>query len=763
MAGQSDVTNEDAVLVYQPTDPGQARLDGSLYVIADGQGGAQRSRIASSYAAQKVMSSYYSSDEPDLGLRLQWAIQEANLDLFNHAKERPELVKLTTSLVAAVVRGEQLIIASVGSARAYLIRDGVIRQINHDHTLVQRLVDEGAITPDEARSHPRRDILLRSVGTGEEVEVDVFDLRLNPDDAILLSSNVLTRYLSEQEIAEIAATQQPRKAAETLALKTSDRGSKDDVTIVSALVRDGAPALAAELPFTWDGAAPSFEKDPTLAVRRPEIPEPPEVPQPEAAALPTTPAADDGWLTAGVTEEMTRPAEPVAAPSFDGREQAAPAFAAPTTPTPATSDSKAREAVAVTRQVGPTLPRGYQPPPGYEFDPVTGLPPTPTEKVMRPDRSRATSQQAAPRRGISLGAFLAVAALTILIVVGMVFLLVNPFNWDLKLANLFGGEDPTPTPTVTPQPTVEMTMPPAVVDVEPTPTEAPDLTAPAGMVLIAEGPYTRGAGQSEIDQATLQCIRETEEANRCYPEYFTDAQPESEITLTGFFMSQTEITNAAYKACVDAGTCTEPSDDTYYADTNYADHPVVFVNYQQAGTYCGWIGGRLPTEAEWEKAARFDPNSGESFWFPWGNQFAPGRANTLAAGLNGTSPVTSFPQDLSPLGLAGLAGNVSEWVADWYFNNYEGFGTLNPTGPDTQPLTEPFRVARGGSFLSLEPFARGAQRLDVPPATSAAWLGFRCVIDLPTTQPAVTETPTEEPTAAETDVPTATLPPTATP
>mgnify|MGYP001406950957 CR=1 FL=1 len=797
--GQADA-NEDAVMVYRPADPRVARSSGVLIITADGQGGAERGRLASSYAVRRIMHAYYTSDEPDLGLRLREAVELANSDLYAYAQQRPELVKLGTTVVAAAMRGEELHIASVGNSRAYLIRDGQIRQITRDHTLVQQLLEEGAVTPEEARVHPRREVMLRALGSADTVQVDVFDVRLKPDDSVLLCTDGLTRYLDADEIANIVGGMSPRNAAETLIQKANDRGGEDNISAISALARDGAPVTLMDLPYAWDGGLPSFEAMPTLTMRPPE---PAPAPDAEAAAvkgmLPEQPAGDETVRAQRITREQaaqaaedagweaagTQAPPPPQAPPYQATVQPAPQYGAPAPQAPPPPQPG-------QQQYGPAQPRGYQPPPGYEYDPVTGLPPTPIQgpgqpsyaQQQRPTRAprQAPSGPAyppRPRRGIPLGVFLLVAMLTVILVVGMVFVLVNPFNWDLaNVAGIFGGAEATPDATQTAQavptqPLVEDIVTPEPA--EPTPMPTQEVVAPPGMVLVDAGGFPRGVGQDEIDEAVLRCIQLSEDKTLCYPEYFSDATPVQEITLSPFFIDINEVTNADYAGCVAAGICTPPSDETFYADPAFALHPVVYVNYQQATTYCNWAGKRLPTEAEWEKAARFDPLTGEAYWFPWGNQYEPGRANTASAGLGGTAAVGSFPQDASAFGVLDLAGNVSEWVSDWYFPGYEGLGTLNPTGPANQPLPDPFRVGRGGSFRSLEPYARAGQRLDVPPSSQANWLGFRCVADVPgaaplptptteaTETPAGTGTPTGEAPAADTPASPAAASPTDTP
>ncbi len=845
-AGQAE-SNEDSVMVYIP-DPGTARIQGTLYVVADGQGGAPRGKLASEYAARRVMHAYYTSDEPDLGLRLREAIEAANTDLYEYVKQRPELVKLGTTLTAAIVRGEQVHIASVGDSRAYLVRDGEMVQLTRDHTLVQQLVDEQAITPDEARSHPRRDVVLRQLGAEEDIRVDVFDMRLRPDDTLLLCSDGLNHTLNDEEIAGIVSTSVPRKAAETLVQKAVDRGTKGNVSVITALARDGAPPLTTPIPYQWDGQPPSFESQPSMALRSEEpegdttgqlpptprgtdplaatqvrpspVDEPPVGDEPGAGTLRTQPiprppagwqdapqAADEsGWADATQvnpptppppsrqpTDQGTPTSVPPApvqpAPNYESTVQPAPPYGAqspagqpPQPPlqqppqggyyaqqppqggygTPPEGHPYPQEQgypqqpPAVPGQVpqyGPAVPRGYQPPPGYEYDPVTGLPPTPIQGPASPggyqqqppySRDRMAPVQG-QRRGIPVGLFAVVAVFSVLLTVAMVLFLINPFDWDLPQFGGNGGEQAAEeTPAVADAPTEAPVEQPTDAPTPTTaPTEAP-VVAPAGMVLVEDGAFVRGVPGDEADAATLDCIDEAEDNTICYPEYFQDAQPVEEITLSAFFIDVTEVTNADYAACVAAEVCTEPSNLIYYQDTAFALHPVTYVNYDQSSTYCEWAGKRLPTEAEWEKAARWNGDLGQSTTFPWGNQYDPGRANTAAAGLGGTAAVQTFTQDVSYFGVYDLTGNITEWVTDWYYPEYTGLGTLNPTGPDNQPLPEPYRVARGGNWQSIESYSRSGHRYDVPPTSSTPWLGFRCVQDV-TAGGAAPAEPTEAP------------------
>lgn len=703
--------NEDYVLIYQPTDAEEFRLSGSLYVVADGQGGAGSGELASRYAAQKVMSTYYASTEPDLGLRLRRALEAANADLYAFARTQPELVKLGTSVTAAVIRGEQLHVASVGDCRTYIVRDGQAEQITHDHTLVQQLLDEGAISPDEIADHPRRDVVLRTLGSQEEVEIDVFDRRLRPDDAVVLCTDGLLPYLRDDEVASIASTASPRQAAESLVQKAVDRGGRDNVTAVAALVRDGAPGLVTDTPYTWDGSEPDFDMQPTLAMP----PVPPEID--ETLASDTTVRAEP--VTPPPVGDATIPAEPVTPPSSTDR------------PRPPAQDVGAAASASA----------------GYAIDPVTGLPPVPgagpphQPRVYQPPAQPAVSS---PQRGVPVGLFALVGLLAILLTAVMVLILLNPFGWQLPGQG--GGVAETteePVGVIVDTPTAAAESPTeggeageaateAATDETAEPTAAPTslVLAPPGMVLVDGGDFMRGVSDEQAADAAALCIEETTDNAQCLQDFFTDAQPVETVTISPFFIDITEVTNADYAECVSAEACTSPDNTEFIDDPAFSEHPVVYVTYDQATQYCQWVGKRLPTEAEWEKAAGWDETAQTTYTWPWGDEWEPGRANTLAAGLGGLSAVEAFARDLSPYGALGMAGNASEWVQDWYFDSYDGLGTLNPARLGTQPLTEAARVARGGNYQSLAAFARTGHRFDTLETSSTPWLGFRCAEDV---------------------------------
>jgi formylglycine-generating enzyme required for sulfatase activity len=199
-----------------------------------------------------------------------------------------------------------------------------------------------------------------------------------------------------------------------------------------------------------------------------------------------------------------------------------------------------------------------------------------------------------------------------------------------------------------------------------------------------------------------------------------DERPPHAVLVDGFEMDKLEVTNQEFERFVqETGYVTdaEKAGDTswrYYAKDK-PQHPVVKVSWNDAVAYCGWAGKRLPTEAEWEKAAR----GTDARVYPWGNQWDAARANAKEAGHRGTTAVGSFPAGASPYGVLDMAGNVAEWTTDW-FKAYPGGDFYSPY------FGEKYRVIRGGGWFSDQTLVRTTERSASAVELANDDVGFRC-------------------------------------
>lgn len=207
-----------------------------------------------------------------------------------------------------------------------------------------------------------------------------------------------------------------------------------------------------------------------------------------------------------------------------------------------------------------------------------------------------------------------------------------------------------------------------------------------------------------------------------------DEKPVHDVTLSSYWMDIYEVTNGQYALCVADGECKEPHEvksfrrPSYYGNPEFDNYPVVSVDWDQAAAYCEWAGGRLPTEAEWEFAAK----GPEGYSYPWGNTFVSGNLNYAGNGNYDTVAVDENPEDLSAFGVYDLGGNVSEWVADRYQENWYTV-TTQPTDP-TGPEFGNYRVIRGSSAQISENNARTVDRFYALNTTYSLDRGFRCVV-----------------------------------
>lgn len=205
-----------------------------------------------------------------------------------------------------------------------------------------------------------------------------------------------------------------------------------------------------------------------------------------------------------------------------------------------------------------------------------------------------------------------------------------------------------------------------------------------------------------------------------------DAQPVHGVTLDAYWIDLYEVTNGQYGVCVQAGACAAPSRWSsalrarYYGNYLYNSYPVLYVSWHDAASYCAWAGKRLPTEAEWEKAAR---GAGGELAYPWGNGAPTCYHANFQGCLYDTAAVGSHGAGASPYGVQDMAGNVWEWVADWYAEDYYAHAPAsNPRGPAEG--TE--RVVRGGSWFEEARWVHSTARVADLPTARYDRLGFRC-------------------------------------
>ena len=206
-----------------------------------------------------------------------------------------------------------------------------------------------------------------------------------------------------------------------------------------------------------------------------------------------------------------------------------------------------------------------------------------------------------------------------------------------------------------------------------------------------------------------------------------DERPVHNVWLSGFWIDRYEVTNAQYRECEAAQVCKRPGEvksntrSNYYNKSDYDNYPVLFISSDDARIYCQWRGKRLPTEAEWEKAASWDWRTGTKFTWPWGNTFDNSKVRDDTP--QDTMPVGSHPQGSSPYGAMDMAGNVLEWTADYYDANYYAVSSAsNPKGP----ATGYGRVVRGGTWWDVDYDLRTTRRKQEDANARQMYLGFRC-------------------------------------
>ncbi len=230
--GQIRGHNEDFLLNWEPKTATEAVEHGWLYIVADGVGGADAGEVASQFASEEVQAQYLTTSENrDWNGRILDAMYTANSNLRQMVAERNDSSRMATTMVALVIHEDVATIANVGDSRAYHWRNGRFEQVTRDQTLVAKLVEEGAITAQEAVNHPRGNVILYSIGSERHPKIDTYELNLLEGDMFVLCSDGLTKHVADEEIRQTIEQQTPIAATESLIELANNRGGEDNITV----------------------------------------------------------------------------------------------------------------------------------------------------------------------------------------------------------------------------------------------------------------------------------------------------------------------------------------------------------------------------------------------------------------------------------------------------------------------------------------------------------------------------------------------------
>ncbi len=279
--GRQRRANEDSLLVRSP-----------LFVVADGMGGAQAGEVASSVAVAEFRPGLSDAANPEQALEV--LAQDANARIHELSHANAEHAGMGTTLTAIYVGEQDIAIAHVGDSRAYCFRGGELIKLTDDHSLVDELMRQGRLTPEEAVEHPQRSVITRALGIEGRVEVDTRSFRGITGDVYLLCSDGLTTMISEAQIAEVLrANPRLQTAGEALIAAANDAGGRDNITVILVRIEEvvlGGGALAEEQtqtdlpPVTAPASGPATAEEPVLlqppasAPRRPRMPAPAPAP-----------------------------------------------------------------------------------------------------------------------------------------------------------------------------------------------------------------------------------------------------------------------------------------------------------------------------------------------------------------------------------------------------------------------------------------------------------------------------------------------------
>ncbi len=276
-----ELDEDSIVIITAEMDSGGNKSTSSLFVLGDGVGGHIKGEIASylgtKTAAQELihlMLSVPGKTEDEIENSVKNSIKKANKTIYDRIKDHPEYGGMATTLVVALIKDRKLYVGNVGDSRAYIINDE-IRQITRDHSVVQEMVDAGKITKEEARTHPKKNVVTRVVGYYQDVDVDVFKKNISEKDTVLLCCDGLSDVVRDEEIKDIVKNQKNfSKASDELVSKANERGGPDNISVIIAHSNDKAGKNL--IPETGEYPIPGRGKLETGKLSDIKPPKPPE-------------------------------------------------------------------------------------------------------------------------------------------------------------------------------------------------------------------------------------------------------------------------------------------------------------------------------------------------------------------------------------------------------------------------------------------------------------------------------------------------------
>ncbi|MCH7773329.1 MAG: Stp1/IreP family PP2C-type Ser/Thr phosphatase [Bacteroidetes bacterium] len=217
---------------------------GSLLLVCDGMGGHKGGEIASRLAVETI-SNYFEklNDNYNISEVINKSLEAANTSIILKAKENSDLTDMGSTVVLVLIKDELVYYTSLGDSRIYKIRDGAIQQITKDNSLVQQMVDSNIITKDEAKVHPKKNVITKALGTNDELEPEIYEpFKLQVNDKLILCSDGLTAHVDEEEIFQLSEKNPPQEAAQKLVELANERGGTDNITvqIVAVAVKENS-------------------------------------------------------------------------------------------------------------------------------------------------------------------------------------------------------------------------------------------------------------------------------------------------------------------------------------------------------------------------------------------------------------------------------------------------------------------------------------------------------------------------------------------